>query len=323
MFPEMAGRERHSKPRRRWRAISTRRSGECPTPGHRNPLPGLLPTLLTLSNGVCGLGSIAIAAGALGNLPLTSAAFFAALLIFLGMLFDMLDGQVARALKQASPFGAQLDSLCDAITFGAAPVFILLAFQDIFHPRFLFGIGVVYAACVLLRLARFNVETGEEDSHDYFTGLPSPAAAGTIASFALAWPGLERWSALSDYALVRLASEFLISSMMVTLPLLSLLLSWLMVSRVCYGHVVNRWIARRYRFYQLSRAALIIIAVLTVHELAVPLVFCMYALGPAWEALWKQRREGRATRVTDEQLDATRAADDQLEIDACHRDATT
>ncbi|MCH5373338.1 MAG: CDP-alcohol phosphatidyltransferase family protein [Planctomycetes bacterium] len=284
-------------------------------------MPGLLPTLLTLSNGVCGLASIAVATGALGGLPLATAAFFAAMLIFLGMLFDMLDGQVARALKQTSQFGVQLDSLCDAITFGAAPVFVLMAFRDVFHPRFLFGIGVAYAACALLRLARFNVETTKKDSHDFFTGLPSPAAAGTIASFALALPQVEQWTDPSASAFTQLVGTSLLSAMMLLLPPLTLLLAWLMVSRISYRHVVNRWMGGRYRFYQMSCVVLAIILVVAVHELAVPLVFCLYALEPARQALWKrcQARLRPTTQVAN--LDDTNSSGDGVPLDTRHPDA--
>ncbi len=74
---------------------------------------------------------------------------------------------------QNSEFGAQLDSLCDAVTFGAAPAVIVWRFSDLLPHRLSWAIGVVFALCVLIRLARFNVETEENDSHDKFDGLPS------------------------------------------------------------------------------------------------------------------------------------------------------
>ncbi|HTI50225.1 MAG TPA: CDP-diacylglycerol--serine O-phosphatidyltransferase, partial [Planctomycetaceae bacterium] len=152
----------------------------------------VLPTMLTLGNAVCGFGAITFAAKVdlatrtgWGKTD-SECLFIAAVLVFLAMVFDMLDGRAARWAKQTSEFGAQLDSLCDAISFGAAPAMILIKFSEFsndFHPRILWGIAVLFVLCAILRLARFNVETDEEDTHEFFSGLPSPAAAGTVVSF--------------------------------------------------------------------------------------------------------------------------------------------
>src|SRR5579863_10156594 len=165
----------------------------------------VLPTMLTLRNGVCGFGAITFAAevGLAERMRMgwgrdnVECLWIAAILIFLAMVFDMLDGRAARWAKQTSEFGAELDSLCDAVSFGVAPAVILIKFTAESEPpmmiaRLLWAIAVLYVVCAILRLARFNVETGEEDSHDYFSGLPSPAAAGTVASFMIALPELEK-----------------------------------------------------------------------------------------------------------------------------------
>ena len=144
----------------------------------------VLPTMLTLGNAACGFGAITFAAKWSGGDPALSL-FIASCLIFLSMVFDALDGSAARLTKQTSEFGAQLDSLCDAISFGAAPAFLMLQFsqsRDLLHLRLLWWIAALYVACAVLRLARFNVETDEDDAHDSFSGLPSPAAAGTVRS---------------------------------------------------------------------------------------------------------------------------------------------
>ena len=148
----------------------------------------VLPTLLTLGNGVCGLAAIAVAMSVNLEWTLETKMMVAGLLIFGGMLFDALDGSAARMTGQESEFGAQLDSLCDAITFGTAPAVLVWRFNSGgFLPlKLTWAIGVLFALCVLIRLARFNVETDEDDTHEGFEGLPSPAAAGTIAAFAVA-----------------------------------------------------------------------------------------------------------------------------------------
>ena len=154
----------------------------------------VLPTLLTLGNALCGFAAITYAArlGIEDVQAGDSHLLYASMCIFGGMLFDALDGRAARWANQSSEFGAQLDSLCDVVTFGVAPAFLMRQFslQSVIHPRIMWVIAGLYVACAILRLARFTVETDEEDSHDVFSGLPSPAAAGVIASFPVAMFGL-------------------------------------------------------------------------------------------------------------------------------------
>src|SRR5262249_4385625 len=110
--------------------------------------------------------------------------------ILAAMIFDMFDGYVARLSKTASKFGGELDSLCDAISFGVAPAFLLLKMgpgwdRPLFH-QFLAGVAALYMVCAVLRLARFNVENSTDAaSHKRFRGLPSPGAAGCLASLAI------------------------------------------------------------------------------------------------------------------------------------------
>src|SRR6056297_1486401 len=210
----------------------------------------LLPTMCTLANGVCGLSAITLATSNLPAVPQTELVFYAGLLVFLGMLFDVLDGQVARMTKQTSQFGKELDSLCDVITFGVAPVFIMLNFSGQFQPRLLWGIGVLYAISAILRLARFNVQKDEHSATDFFSGLPTPMAAGLIASFAIAMPSLEQ---LVDGAMPEASQELgsqLIAFTMLVVPILTAAVAWLMVSRVRYPHIA-RELTRRRSFSQL------------------------------------------------------------------------
>ena len=167
----------------------------------------VLPTLLTLANAACGFAAVTVAAKVqtvgLGEVPLDAMdaaagrhLFVAAGLIFLAMVFDAFDGSAARLLGQSSELGAQLDSLCDALSFGVAPAFLMLQLADhtfagqadlawAWPGRILWGCAVLFVLCTILRLARFNVETDEEDDHAFFRGLPSPAAAAVVASVPL------------------------------------------------------------------------------------------------------------------------------------------
>lgn len=117
----------------------------------------------------------------------------AAIAIFVAMVMDGLDGRVARLTNTQSDFGVQYDSIADMVSFGVAPAMVvyLWALSDL---GALGSVGsklgwlgaFVYTACAGLRLARFNTQVGVADKR-YFQGLPSPAAAATIAG--MVWAG--------------------------------------------------------------------------------------------------------------------------------------
>ena len=252
----------------------------------------VLPTLLTLGNAVCGFGAITFAAGWARFEPAT-AFFAAASLIFLAMLFDGLDGAAARWAGQTSKFGAELDSLCDAISFGAAPAFLMLALaqsqQVGIPPRPLFVAGALYVVCAVLRLARFNVQVPTEEEEQKpkgFTGLPSPAAASVVASFPFMLYGPQLFTdAEPSEAAARLdlwAARLL--------PLVTLGVAALMVSRVRYAHLFKQ-LLRRGRNRRLLLAVVFALAVVvTVPRVAVPLLVCWSAFAPPVGARWNRWR---------------------------------
>jgi len=108
----------------------------------------------------------------------------AALAIAAAAILDTLDGRVARLLKGASQFGAELDSLSDFVCFGVAPAMILYlwALQD--AGRGAWVLVMLFAMCMGLRLARFNVALEEKDAPEwkahFFAGVPAPAGAGLV-----------------------------------------------------------------------------------------------------------------------------------------------
>ncbi len=106
----------------------------------------------------------------------------AAVGIFVAMVFDGLDGRVARLTRTQSPFGAEYDSLSDMVSFGAAPGLVIYEWALKGMGQMGWVAAFVYCACAALRLARFNTNLGVVDKR-YFQGLPSPAAAGLIAGF--------------------------------------------------------------------------------------------------------------------------------------------
>jgi len=111
----------------------------------------------------------------------------AAYFILIAIVLDTLDGAVARLTRTTSEFGKELDSLCDIVSFGVAPSVMIYTRYLPEEPTVATRLGAVlaifYVISAALRLARFNVY--QSDMRDYFIGLPSPAAAGTLASFVL------------------------------------------------------------------------------------------------------------------------------------------
>ncbi len=105
----------------------------------------------------------------------------AALYIVVAAVFDTLDGRIARATKSGSAFGEQLDSLVDAISFGTAPALIMY-FAVLNRSGWDWIFCFIFTSCAVLRLARFNVEQAGSGSKQ-FTGLPSPAAGMTLATY--------------------------------------------------------------------------------------------------------------------------------------------
>lgn len=120
---------------------------------------------------------------------------------------DGMDGRIARMLKGQSRFGAELDSLSDVIAFGVSPAIILHLWSLQNWPRLGWIFALAYAACMALRLARFNaridVEEQPHKSAGFLTGVPAPAGAGLLLLPIYLWLASDRqWDWLQDYRLV-------------------------------------------------------------------------------------------------------------------------
>ena len=255
----------------------------------------VLPTMLTLGNGICGLAAIAIAMNNTLDWPEEQKLFAAGILIFAGMLFDALDGSAARITGQASQFGAELDSLCDAITFGTAPAVIVWQISDALPQRLTWGIGVLFTLCVLIRLARFNVETTEDDTHEGFEGLPSPAAAGTLAAFSIAIPDIAEIATDELYpSFVQIAAGYVLEASHYVIPILALVLAYLMVSRFHYPHIVQQWVGGRRPPHKIGQAMFAVIGVFLLHWIALPLAFSYFAFGTPLRSWWRRRGSAAA-----------------------------
>ena len=192
----------------------------------------ILPSLFTTAN---------LAAGYYAILQVMHGTFaepwhfdFAAKAIGFAVLFDGLDGRIARMTKTSSDFGRELDSLADVITFGIAPA--LLAYmwgfhllpQFLDHPEFrtkLVQLGAVASFLFLVagasRLARFNIQVNPQPSNPgkpdkkYFVGMPIPAGAGVVAAvvhFTQGVPVDDRWLSITWLLLVVAVGYLMVST---------------------------------------------------------------------------------------------------------------
>jgi len=249
------------------------------TPEHSNtgktPRRGiyLLPNLLT--TGCLFSGFYSIVAAIDRNFAVAGGA------VFIALLFDGIDGRVARWTKTESSFGKEFDSLADMVAFGVAPAVLVYQWGVVRIGEYgeqwrQFGwvIAFFYALCAALRLARFNVVTSSSDKR-FFQGLASPSAAATVASFVwffAKWrepglPGLVLAFAVTGYAAALMVSSFSYLSLkgvdvtarvkfsylgFVILPML-LLIAWdpptmlfaMFASYATYGPV--QWLVRKLR----------------------------------------------------------------------------
>jgi CDP-diacylglycerol---serine O-phosphatidyltransferase len=257
----------------------------------------VLPTLLTLGNGVCGFAAIAYASkitldGSLSPELIDYYFLLSSGLILVAMVFDVLDGYAARLSRSASEFGGQLDSLCDAISFGAAPAFLLLRLGQEWHDQPVIAktvaiIAALYLACAVLRLARFNTENSPDaGSHKRFKGLPSPAAGGCVASLAILRADLGAgWSGLDPHVLQGFVR--------VWAPLGALVAALLMVSRFSYPHFGRQLLRGRRQFQYVVQAVLVLAIIALTPHLAFFLLFWAYALmAPVRSLVLQARRRG-------------------------------
>ena len=277
------------------------------------------PTLLTLANLVCGFAAIHFA-----SKPVDTSSIFqwstltvAGSLIFLGMFFDAIDGSVARLTRSTSDLGAQLDSLCDVVTFGVAPAYLMLRLvgyyyvgpgadappmEDFLAPdgdslygKTVWAISAFYICCAALRLARFNaeVESSEESDHRYFRGLPTPGAAGVIASLIILHQHLlfTKTGASDSITIARLSA--------LAFPFLTVVCGLAMVSSIPYPHVVNQYLRRQRDFGSLLRVVLPVVAAIWFLQATLAFVCTTYAFtGPFKILILKFRRRTQPTMAS-------------------------
>ncbi len=224
----------------------------------------ILPTIFTLGN--IGAGFVCIALCTNSGEQMTKPLWVAAWMIFLGMVFDTFDGKIARLTNQCSKFGEQMDSLADLICFGVAPAILIKTYlieQGAPNSKISWIIPLFYVFCAALRLARYNVECASSSETKTFKGLPSPAAAGALASIVLIqlkYP---------DHYLSTFIDWLLAPSV--------LLMGILMVSPFSYSHFGNKILGGHKSFGFLIILVALVIIILKFNAVAIAFMFNAYA----------------------------------------------
>jgi CDP-diacylglycerol---serine O-phosphatidyltransferase len=250
-----------------------------------------LPSMATLGNAVCGFGAMYVAAFDATNVGKDPWANWfhdhrflaAAYLIFLAMVFDALDGRLARFTRHTTDFGGQLDSLADGVSFGAAPAFIaLVLFKSegpavpFFVSRLIWAMAALYFSCALIRLARFNVSNEHGEQHHFsFLGLPSPGAAGAVVAMVLMQQDLAKTAAETlDHPWIGTLARVCLYA----LPLIVLGTGLLMISNIRYPHVVNRYLRGRKPITRLTGGVILVLLLIVAHRYVLGIACLAYAL---------------------------------------------
>ena len=218
----------------------------------------LLPNILTCLNIACGVCAIIL--GHEGKYET------AASLILLAGFFDMVDGKVARLIGSGSPFGVQLDSLADVVSFGVAPPILIHALLFQSYNRLSLVLVLVYTLCTALRLARYNVSAIVEQKRDHFTGLPCPVPACFIAALVLVMMDFTLPSSQVRAVVLGFfgySLEMSHPAIRVTLHAFMVILACLMVSTIPYPDL-SAWQVERRNIYQ--------------HTVIMVLLFCVSLL---------------------------------------------
>jgi CDP-diacylglycerol--serine O-phosphatidyltransferase len=261
----------------------------------------VLPTLLTAGNLASGITAILCAAHDMLEAG--------AVMVFVAMVCDMLDGKVARMTKTDGPFGAELDSLSDVVSFGVAPAILahrlLLGEPGVFDhgQRLLWFLTVVYPVMAAIRLARYNVEHSDTATTS-FRGLPSPGAAAVVCSWIIlhyhqdilhSIPVAYLGAAQDHEHIYKYVSLETLDAYRWIFIAITFISALMMVSTVRYPHIGNTLFGRL-GFRHFIIIFLMISVLVLVPQYFLVVVTTVYLLsGLAWEghAMWTKWRLGR------------------------------
>ena len=258
-----------------------------------------VPNFLTLCNSLCGFAAILYTLRVYESQKGSASVYMtSAFVILFAMIFDALDGFVARKLNASSVYGVEMDSLSDMVTFGLAPATIVAIMTHTMRmetdlPHGTWQEIMVYCLCSIyiggaaLRLARYNIHAlmpekagnAKKMSKNYFSGMPSPGAAAAICSIVIYAKDMK----IPDIYIVRF------------LPIYAAVLGLLMVSNVPYIHA-GRWLFSVFRNKKRLVILALIIAVIAIFRIAgITVLITLYVLSGFVNMFLKAFNEERFT----------------------------
>ena len=292
----------------------------------RRPLIGiaLLPSAATLGNLLCGVVAILCCMMSMRHpvfevdlLPrykhlsslIPSYVAIGSYLLVLAMIFDALDGRLARMARRTSEFGAQLDSIADIVSFGVAPTLLFLAIlirpgidQDatpVSNAQWRISLvcAMVFVSCAAIRLARYNAENVKDESAQRkFSGLPSPAAAGAFAALLLLHEDL-----IQPPGAVEFGIDWARLLLWAIAPAI-FGLGLLMVSRLNYVHVVNRYLKRDQPLFYLIGLVILGMLLWLYPQIMLVIIAYSYVLSGIVASLGRKNPQAPASFSADESL---------------------
>lgn len=233
----------------------------------------LLPNLFTSASLFCGFYS-AIASFKEHFVP-------AAVSILVAVIFDGLDGRVARLTNTTSKFGSEYDSIADVISFGIAPALLAYSWSLSIYGKWGWIVAFLFLLCGALRLARFNIQIGIIESK-VFNGLPIPAAASVVATTVIFF----------DYvgAEGRFHNEFIM--------VFVIMISLLMVSSVKYYSFKDMSLLARKPFTIFFWSTILLIIIVAEPEIMLFVIMLGYAIsGPIWWLIKFDRQKDQADKA--------------------------
>ncbi len=237
----------------------------------------LLPSLFTTGNIFCGFYAfIAV---------LDQKFYLAAWAIVIAIIFDALDGRIARLTNTTSEFGMHYDSLADIISFGIAPAFLIYVWKLKPFGRIGWMAAFLFLLCAALRLARFNAMPDDERSQ-HFIGLPTPGAAAVIATIVI----------ISEDGIFDTLHPFILVAFFY-------MLAFLMVSNVEYPAFKKLGFKKRVPFARFLFVVLVLYIFATIPIFALFAVSFTYALLGPLTYLYKLSKNYWVTQKEDKSIE--------------------
>ena len=242
----------------------------------------VLPNIFTSLNLFCGFYAVIAS--------INDKFVAASIAIIIGIMFDIMDGKIARATNTNSKFGIEYDSLADLISFGLAPGIMIYLWALRPLGRIGWLAAFLFMACGALRLARFNSQVGNISS-DHFVGLPIPSGAGMLATTVLFCHKFGMAGKINP----------------IFIMVLLYILSFLMVSTIKYNSFKKPELFRKMNFNVLVAVILILIFIAAQPSVALFVLGLTYVISGPLITLRNHRRLKQAIPGTDE-LDEHRSS---------------